>query len=145
MLEWIKEHQAIVWTTLGIASVVMLVGTALIVPAIIARIPPDYFAQKRRPRSREIDHHLSTPMVRLLLRVGKNLLGIVLLIAGIAMLALPGQGLLTILLGIFLIDFPGKYRFEKWLVSRKHVLRGLNWLRKRAGRAPLEVAKQPVE
>ena len=53
------------------------------------------------------------------------------------MLVLPGQGLLTLLVGFLLVDAPGKYRLERWLVSRKAVLRPINWLRRRKGRQPL--------
>jgi len=69
--------------------------------------------------------------------IGKNLLGVLLVIAGLAMLVMPGQGLLTIVAGVLLIDFPGKYCLERWLVTRKTVWRSINWLRKRAGRKPL--------
>jgi hypothetical protein len=141
MLHWLSEHQALLWTV-GAASVVMFVATIFIVPAIVVRIPADYFAHDQRPVSRWA--HLS-PMVQVALRVVKNLLGALLILAGIAMLALPGQGLLTLLIGILLIDFPGKYRFEQWLTRRRAVHRALNWLRRRAGREPLQVRDQATE
>jgi hypothetical protein len=47
--------------------------------------------------------------------------------------------LLTLLVGVFLLDFPGKYAFEKWLVGRPGVLRMINWLRRRRGRPPLAI------
>jgi hypothetical protein len=75
--------------------------------------------------------------------VGKNVVGYMLIVLGITMLFMPGQGLLTVLLGIILIDFPGKYRFERWLVLRKHVLRSINWLRIRANAEPLVVDRHP--
>ena len=55
------------------------------------------------------------------------------------MLVLPGQGLLTILIGLAVMQFPGKFELERWLVTRKGVLEGINWLRQRSGRLPLEV------
>jgi len=61
------------------------------------------------------------------------------LVAGIAMLVLPGQGVLTIVIGIMLLDFPGKYRFERSLAARRPVLRSINWLRRRANRPLLHV------
>jgi hypothetical protein len=70
--------------------------------------------------------------------VAKNLLGIVLLVAGVLMLVAPGQGLLTIAMGIVLIDFPGKFRLERWVVTRPNVWRTLNWLRRRARRPELQ-------
>jgi hypothetical protein len=71
--------------------------------------------------------------------VGKNLLGALLVLAGLAMLVLPGQGILTILLGLAFLDLPGKRRAELWLVSRPPVLAAVNRLRLRAGREPLQL------
>lgn len=71
----------------------------------------------------------------------KNLLGLVILLMGIAMLFLPGQGLLTMLIGILMLDFPGKFRCERWFVSRRPVLRSINWLRRKSGKPRLRVDK----
>jgi hypothetical protein len=135
MLDWLKDHPGLLWT-LGSASVAMFIVSLIAIPAIIVRIRPDYFAQDERPPARFA--HL-TPTLRVLLHVLKNVLGVVLMLAGIAMLLLPGQGLLTLIIGFFLIDFPGKYRFEQWLIARPAIHRPLNWLRRRAGRVPLEL------
>lgn len=62
------------------------------------------------------------------------------MLAGLAMLALPGQGLLTLLLGFLMIDLPGKYRFEKWLVRRRWVHRPINWMRRSRGREALNLS-----
>jgi len=55
------------------------------------------------------------------------------------MLVLPGQGLLTILFGIALLDFPGKYRLERRIVSYPKVLNSINWIRKKANKKPLVI------
>lgn len=133
MPDWLKDHESLlVW--LGVASAVMFVGTLVALPIAVSRIPEDYFAHDRRER-RDTRH----PLLRLALRVSKNVLGAVFVLAGIAMLVLPGQGILTILIGLGLLDFPGKYRLERKLVSRPAVLRSLNWIRRKAGRPPLRV------
>jgi hypothetical protein len=63
---------------------------------------------------------------------------------GIALLVLPGQGLLTILLGITLLDLPGKRHLEIVLLRRPSVSRAVNWLRRKSGRPPLDLpAKSP--
>ena len=82
-------------------------------------------------------------MLRVVGVVGKNLLGVVLVIVGVilSLPGVPGQGLLTILLGVMLLDLPGKRRMEQWLVSRPNVLRFVNKLRERYGRPPLVVEK----
>ncbi|MFO7287816.1 MAG: PGPGW domain-containing protein [Gammaproteobacteria bacterium] len=115
-------------------SVVSLLLGALLVPAMILRIPPDYFLPERRVPLAKRSRH---PVVRLLLLAAKNLLGAILLIAGFALLFLPGQGLLTLLAGLIIMNYPGKYQFERWLVRRPHVLSAMNWLRQRYGRSPL--------
>jgi hypothetical protein len=133
ILDWLKDHQALMWS-LGAASVVVFVASIFIMPAVIVRIRPDYFAHDKRPERSWIN---LPPTVRVVIHIGKNLLGVVLMIGGLAMLFLPGPGLVTLLIGFFLLDFPGKYRFECWLVSRRTVHRPMNWLRRRAGREPL--------
>ena len=69
----------------------------------------------------------------------RNVIGIVLILAGIAMLVLPGQGVLTILAGLVLLHFPRKHEVMRWIVSRRAVLASANWVRHRAGRPPLVV------
>ena len=82
------------------------------------------------------------PVARAFLLVGRNVLGCLLIAAGVAMLVLPGQGVLTILVGTMLVDFPGKRRLERWIVERGPVLRAMNWLRERAGREPFAVGRR---
>lgn len=135
MLEWIKDNTAIVWT-FAAASVLIFLGSLVAVPLVVSRINADYFNREKRPPSRWANSHRA---VRILLRIGKNALGVVFVIAGLAMLVLPGQGLLTLLMGVLLIEFPGKYRFEKWLVRRPFVRTPVNWLRNKAGRPPLQL------
>jgi archaellum biogenesis protein FlaJ (TadC family) len=134
MIEWIKANDALFWW-LAAASVVTFVGSLVLVPVLVARIPADYFAHHRRPRT-AMDARPA--WARIALRVGKNVLGVLLMFGGLAMLVLPGQGLLTLLIGFMLVDLPGKYRFERWLVSRPRIAAGINWLRRRAGREPLK-------
>jgi hypothetical protein len=137
MLNWVRDHETALWV-IGIASAVMFVASLVIMPAMIVRIRPDYFAHDKRPPGPTANYH---PVVRGVLIVCQNLLGALLIIAGTAMLALPGQGLLTAFVGFFLLDFPAKYRLEQWIVSRRRVLSSINWLRRRAGRAELQVRK----
>ena len=51
MFDWIQEHKTAAYC-LTAGSLVMFVTTLLAVPALIVRIPADYFAQKKRPPSR---------------------------------------------------------------------------------------------
>lgn len=136
--EWVQAHPTFAAWVFGL-SAATFVGTLVAVPMLVVRIPPDYFTGRRRHRIDDPAH----PLRRLALRLAKNLAGWVFIIAGIVMLLVPGQGLITILIGLMLVNFPGKFRFERWLVSRPPVLRSINWLRRRRGRPPLEVALSP--
>ena len=111
---------------LALSSIVLLVASILIMPVIITRIPADYFVSPERK-------YKSQPfsLYKFVLRLTKNLIGIVLLIFGIIMLFTPGQGLLTILAGLLITNFPGKYRLERKLIQNPSILRTLNWIRRK--------------
>ena len=121
---------------LAAISAVTFVGSLAVVPILAVRIPADYFRREHRGPTPWRRRH---PVLRLAVLVLKNALGVVLLLGGIVMLFLPGQGLLTIFLGIMLMDFPGKYRLERYIISRGPVLRAINWVRKRGGVQALEL------
>ena len=116
-------------------SIISFIGTLMVIPVLVIRIPDDYFSEKRRHRWEPWAHE--HPLIRWTLLITKNLLGYVFIVLGIAMLVLPGQGILTILIGIMFINFPGKYRLERWVITRAPVLKTINRLRQRAGHAPL--------
>jgi UPF0716 family protein affecting phage T7 exclusion len=71
--------------------------------------------------------------------IAKNIAGGILVIAGIIMLIGPGQGILTILIGLVLMDIPGKRPLEAKLIKRPTVLSAVNKFRARYGKMPLEV------
>ncbi len=133
LLGWLDDHRVLlVWLT--VASGALFLASLIIVPIMVVRIPTDYFAHQHRPRSRFRDRH---PIERVLLAIAKNSLAVLFLLVGTAMLVLPGQGLLTMFIGFMMLDFPGKYRFERWLVARRFVSKPINWLRRRRDRPPL--------
>lgn len=106
-----------------------------IVSFILVKIPADYF---RKDTLRELWSD-KPPVVRFLLVFFKNLLGLLLVALGIVMSipGVPGQGILTILLGIMLLDFPGKRDLEHRLVSQPRVSKAINKLRHRFGKDSL--------
>jgi hypothetical protein len=116
------------WWWLTIISIVTFVGSLLGMPAIVNRLPSDYFAR---------DPALRGPAPHPVLRILRNVFGLALVLGGIAMLVLPGQGLLTILIGLGLMDFPGKWRLMRWFVGRPGVLKALNWIRRRGNKPPM--------
>jgi hypothetical protein len=132
-------HSKEFWFGLTAFSIVCFVGTLVAIPFILVRLPPHYF-DERRPRTWMKDHH---PVLRLTGLALKNVVGIVFVLAGVAMLFLPGQGILTMLIGLSLMDFPGKRRLERMIVGQPEILRTINGLRARFGRAPLTVSDAP--
>ena len=138
LLQTVQTHENLVFWSVFI-SAITFVGTLLIVPTLVCRIPVDYFNHTRREPTAWAEHH---PVIRMVLLLAKNLLGYVVILMGIVMLVLPGQGLLTIIIGLMLINFPGKYRFERWLVSRRPILKSANWLRKKSGYEALIVNEE---
>ena len=119
----------------GAASLLALLCTIVAVPWLVTRLPPDYFARERRFVWREL---ATEPVLAVAVGLLKNLLGVLLLVLGLVMLVTPGQGVLTVLAGLLLMNFPGKYQLERWLVLRPGVLRGLNWLRGRQNQPPFD-------
>lgn len=134
MLTWIQEHDFLL-VLLAALSPVSLLAIAAVVPLIIIRLPENYFSQPRRKKTEQHPH----PILRLFVLFFKNMLGSLFVVAGIIMLFIPGQGVLTILIGIMLMNFPGKYRIERWLVRNTPVLKPLNWLRKKYHKPPLSL------
>ncbi len=135
IVEWIQNNQAVLWW-LGALSIAMFIATLTAIPWLVIRIPDDYYLQKGRKRP---PMFYDRKVLRIVYLIVKNIIGYIFIGAGITMLVLPGQGILTILVGAILINFPGKKGFVRWLVSRHSVLRSVNWLRRRAGRRPLTV------
>ncbi|MEN9577034.1 MAG: hypothetical protein RJA70_43 [Pseudomonadota bacterium] len=123
-------------TAVAVSSVVLFVLGVLGVPWFVSRIPADYFtrAEQKTLGIGEVAH----PGLRWIVKALKNLLGGLLLLLGIAMLVLPGQGVLTIAAALFLIDFPGKRPLLRRLIHTPVVYRTINAIRTNAGRLPLD-------
>jgi hypothetical protein len=124
---------------LTVASAIGFIGSLIAIPLILVRLPADYF-DTRTPRHWMKDHH---PVLRLSGLVVKNVAGIVLLLAGFAMLFLPGQGLLTMLIGVSLMDFPKKRALEAKMVGQPTMLGVINAMRHKFGKPPLTMAPDP--
>jgi hypothetical protein len=135
-MDWFRKHPAAMWWS-GAVSLSMFLGTLLIVPVLLVKMPADYFLHDRHETPP--DWRGQHPALRWSTLIGKNLLGGLLVGMGILMLVLPGQGALTILLGITLLDLPGKRRLEIALLRRPGVGRAVNWLRRKYLRPPLQM------
>jgi hypothetical protein len=120
--------------TIGLFVLTFFVSLG-IVSLLLVKIPPTYFKEDH-DREFWTDRH---PAIRLAGVIGKNILGVLLVALGVVLSlpGVPGQGLLTILLGVMLLDFPGKRRLEQKLISRPSVLSTINRLRHRFGKPAL--------
>ena len=119
IFNWFSEHpQVLVW--LGGSSLLIFTFSLLGISWLVAQIPENYF-------------------LRLMILVIKNILGAFLIIGGLMMLVLPGQGLLTIVTGFLFVDYPGKFKLERKMVSYPAILNSLNWIRSKSNKAPLKI------
>lgn len=130
----------ITWQSALIGVLIFLVTFVVnlaIVTFILVKLPTDYFKKNRKttfwsgPR----------PAVHAAKVVGKNLLGVLLIAIGIVLSlpGVPGQGLLTVLLGVMLVDFPGKRTVEQKLLKRPAITNAITRLRQKFGKPPLQL------
>ncbi len=130
---WMAENEMLLGF-IGVTSVIFFIASLFFLPWLVAQIPSDYFSTKRRKPAQWKQIH---PVLRYAVLVLKNLVGVIILLAGIIMLLTPGQGLLSILLGLMLMDYPGKFTLERQIITRLKLLRLINWLRRRQKKPPL--------
>ncbi|MCE7963968.1 MAG: hypothetical protein DYH04_01070 [Nitrospira sp. NTP2] len=135
-IESFVPAKLLIW--FAVSSGVMFVGTLIAIPIILMRLPADYF-DIRKPRPWMENHH---PILRLVGHIVKNLVGAIFLFAGFLMLFLPGQGVLTMLIGLSLIEFPGKRRLEAKIVGQSTVLSTINAMRAKFDKPPLIIAPE---
>src|SRR5215207_11552292 len=141
MIDWLTrtiQRCGLTWgqVLFGVAlSVVTFVLSLAVVTLVLVKLPANYFHSSH---DREFLAHRH-PVLRACGIFVKNLLGLLLVGAGVVMSlpGVPGQGVLTILLGIMLLDFPGKRTLETRIVSRPRVNGAVNALRARFGKPPL--------
>ena len=135
IIGWIKEHQELVQLLSGLYLLFFMI-TIIVLILVVINLPQNYFSGNHRQTSGLSNAH---PILWHTVTFSKNLLGAFLILFGIVLLVLPGQGVLTILIGLTMINFPGKYRLERKLVSKPAVNKVLNYIRKLANKPLLEV------
>lgn len=129
MPAWIVPwNEILLW--LAAISLVFFVASIVVIPYAALRIPADYF---QRYRNIQTARHSKKHIKYYGIAIAKNTIGIILILAGLAMLVLPGQGLITIFFGLVLMDFPKKHELESYVISRPAVLQTINWMRRRGG------------
>ena len=132
LIQWIRRNpEAWAWILPGsVALVVIYAGVILLA---VVRMSPDYFrAASPAPGTLRRRHPLLIPLVKGL----KTILGLLLILAGIGMLVLPGQGLVTVAIGLSFLEFPGKRHLLRTIVFRGGVVKPLNRIREKAGKEP---------
>ncbi len=135
MTVFIYNHEGLfLWLT--IASIMGFIASIILIPWMVIKIPSDYFSHPKRQKYLW-DNHLV--IVRLVFLLLKNVLGVIFVIGGIAMLVLPGQGMLMIIVGLLFMDFPYKYKVEIWILKHTVILKYINKLRAKAKQSPLEI------
>ena len=134
LFEELKTH-GVMLISVSVASFVVSI---LFCTLVIAYLPSDYFLPNRQVS--RIGH----PVLRIVLKCLKNLFAVILVIVGIIQIPLPGQGLLTILIGIIISDVPGKRKLEHRIISSPVVLTAANTIRSRFKR-PSFVLDEPIE
>ncbi|NUO48504.1 MAG: hypothetical protein HOV80_06575 [Polyangiaceae bacterium] len=121
---------------LSLGAVIVSFGVTAL---LLVRLPADYFVAKKRPRPLAG----RSPAIQIAAIVARNLAGVALVVLGVllSLPGVPGQGILTILLGIMLLDIPGKRRLEGAIVRRRVVHRAINRLRSRFQKPPIVLPK----
>lgn len=134
-IAWLLQYETVLWWAAAISGVV---GTIVLftAPWLVCLIREDYFATKELPPIHQRSRH---PAMRWTLRILKNVAGVILILLGLTLMPLPGQGMLVALGGLLLLQFPGKRRLEMWIIRRPGLLKLINWMRCRRGHKPLEV------
>ena len=137
MIEWLSQFwESMTWSRIILGTVLLILQIIISYAAIIfvmVKLPADYFSSTYAK-----NQNTNSPF---LIRWGgtilKNLTGVLLIIAGIIMIVTPGPGGLTILLGLIMMDIPGKRPLEAKLIQKPAVLSAINKLRARYGKTPL--------
>lgn len=125
-------NQVLVGLGLFLGSLAISFGALAIV---MVKIPANYFS------SHYVHDFLpgSSWIVRWGAVILKNIFGVFLILLGIVLSlpGVPGQGILTILLGLIMLDIPGKRPLEARIIKRPAVLSAINNLRARYSKPPL--------
>ncbi|HVF46098.1 MAG TPA: hypothetical protein VNA17_00880 [Pyrinomonadaceae bacterium] len=139
MTNWLNE----LWASLTLGKALLGAGvfvcslliSFLAIGVVMVKIPANYFSSHYKqdflPNS--------SWAVRWGAVIAKNIFGVFLIILGIllSLPGVPGQGILTILLGLIMIDIPGKRPLEARIIKRPAVLAAVNNLRQRYAKPPL--------
>ena len=131
---------ALTWQKILVGALIFLASFLInlgIVSAILVKLPADHFSKSRKTKFWAGPR----PAIHAAKVIGKNIAGVLLVALGIVLSlpGVPGQGLLTVLLGIMLLDFPGRHRLEQKLLSKPSIVNTIHRLRERFDKPPLQL------
>jgi Putative transmembrane protein (PGPGW) len=130
------QHNEALVGILAILSVLFWLGTLIVVPIVIVKLPPDYLSREQSVVPGNSPSFWYYPYL-----IAKNIFGVLFIIAGAAMLVLPGQGLLTLAIGLGLISFPRKHLVIQRILGQQRILKAINRLRSKAHKPPLSLKR----
>jgi hypothetical protein len=133
-----EEHPSILFWG-GLLSFLTVVLPLTVGPLVLSRLPADYFGP-HRDAERAVSHH---PHVRMILSLIRNLFGAALVLFGLVLTVLPGQGIITILAGLTLMDFRAKRRWMRRVLRRRPVRTSVDWMRRKMGSEPFLIEDEP--
>ncbi|MBI9104147.1 MAG: PGPGW domain-containing protein [Spirochaetales bacterium] len=111
---------------IGGSSIFLFIATPIIIPLVIRFMTEDYFI---RDGGKAVSRIKLMKILYIFWHIIKNIFGLTFVLAGIILLFVPGQGILTIMAGLILLDFPGKHRLIGWLTRGEKIRQALNWMR----------------
>ena len=120
-----------------IGYILLYIITLGLILLVIYSLPQDYFitaSSTQTPQNSFINSKI--------VKIARNILGFILIVAGAIMLIFPGPGILTLITGLILFDFPGKKALLQKLVSFPSVQKSLNYLRQKMGKPPFIFEKR---
>ena len=122
--DWIDNYQTLVWW-MGLLSALIFIGFLVATPIIIIHLPSDFFHKRMAPLHENA--HLS--VFKICYLIVKNFFNAALVSVGIALIFLPGQGIFAIVIGVSLMNIPGKHKMMCRIVRTKWLMRSLNRFR----------------
>ena len=119
----------------GSISLFVFLFSLLSIKWLVSLISEDYFINKKNSKIKT-----SNIFIWYIVLIFKNLIGYSLILGGIMMRVLPGQGLFTIIIGLMMSNYPGKYSIEKKFIAIPTILKSINWLRRKSNKPPIRIA-----
>lgn len=136
----LDRYTGLSWPVMVALAVALPLLTFAVGVVVVVGLPADYFV--RQPTS----HRWTTmhPLLRIVVAAVKNLFGLTVFLAGavMALPLVPGPGLVFMLLGLGMVDFPGKRALERRALRQPRVLASVNKMRVRFGRQPMQIADE---